>query len=134
MSLADPLSDMLTCIRNAVAVQHKTVSMPHSKLKGEIARVMKSEGFIRDFVVEGVEGGVKKTLKIYLKYVDGYEPSIRGLQRYSKPGLRKYCGAADVPRVLGGLGVAILSTSSGVLSNKEAREKHVGGEVLCTIW
>jgi small subunit ribosomal protein S8 len=131
MSLADPLSDMLTCIRNAVAVQHKTVSMPHSKLKGEIARVMKSEGFVRDFVVEG---GFKKSLKIYLKYVDGYEPSIRGLKRYSKSGLRQYCGAEDIPRVLGGLGVAILSTSSGVISDKEAREKHVGGEVLCTIW
>jgi small subunit ribosomal protein S8 len=131
MSLADPLSDMLTCIRNAVAVQHKTVSMPHSKLKAEIARVMKSEGFVKDFVVEG---GLKKSLKLYLKYVDGYEPSIRGLQRYSKPGLRKYCGADDIPRVLGGLGVAILSTSSGIISDKEAREKHVGGEVLCTIW
>jgi len=131
MSLADPLSDMLTCIRNAVAVGHKTVSMPHSKLKGEISRVMKSEGFVRDFVVEGT---VKKSLTIYLKYVDGYEPAIRGLQRYSKPGLRKYCGAGDVPRVLGGLGVAILSTSSGILSDKEARQKNVGGEVLCTIW
>ncbi len=130
MSLADPLADMLTCIRNAVAVGHKTVSMPHSRMKGEIARVMKSEGFVRDFVVEG---GLKKTLTVYLKYM-GSEPSIRGLQRYSKSGLRKYCGAADVPRVLGGLGVAILSTSSGILSGKEAREKHVGGEVLCTIW
>jgi small subunit ribosomal protein S8 len=131
MSLADPLADMLTCIRNAVAVGHKKVSMPHSKMKGEIARVMKSEGFVKDFVVEG---GLKKTLTVYLKYMDGYEPSIRGLQRYSKSGLRKYCGASDIPRVLGGLGVAILSTSSGILSDKEAREKHVGGEVLCTIW
>ena len=131
MSLADPLADMLTCIRNAVAVGHKKVSMPHSRMKGEIVRVMKSEGFVRDFVVEG---GLKKTLTVYLKYMDGTEPSIRGLQRYSKSGLRKYCGADDVPRVLGGLGVAILSTSSGIMSDKEAREKHVGGEVLCTIW
>jgi len=98
---------------------------------GEVARVMKAEGFVRDFVVEG---GTKRSLMVYLKYVDGYEPAIRGLQRYSKPGLRKYCGADDVPRVLGGLGVAILSTSSGIMSDKEARQKHVGGEVLCTVW
>ena len=131
MSLADPLSDMLTRIRNAVAVGHEKVSMPHSKLLGEVARVMKAEGFVRDFVVEG---GSKRSLTLYLKYVDGYEPAVRGLQRYSKPGLRKYCGADDVPRVLGGLGVAILSTSSGIMSDKEARQKHVGGEVLCTVW
>ena len=131
MSLADPLSDMLTRIRNAVAVGHEKVSMPHSKLLGEVARVMKAEGFVRDFVVEG---GTKRSLTLYLKYVEGYEPAVRGLQRYSKSGLRKYCGADDVPKVLGGLGVAILSTSSGIMSDKEARQKHVGGEVLCTVW
>lgn len=131
MSLADPLSDMLTCIRNAVTVQHEKVSMPHSKLKSEVARVMKSEGYIRDYVVEG---GVKKTLKIYLKYVDNYESTIRDLQRYSRPGLRRYCAADEVPRVLGGLGLAILSTSAGVMSDRDARKKHMGGEVLCTVW
>jgi small subunit ribosomal protein S8 len=131
MSMSDPLSDLLTRVRNAVSVGHEKVSMPYSKLRGEVARVMKTEGFIRDYVVEG---GGKKTLTLYLKYIEGLEPAIRGLQRYSKPGLRKYCGSADVPRVLGGLGVAILSTSSGVMSDKEARQKHVGGEVLCTVW
>ncbi len=131
MSMSDPISDMLTRVRNAVSVGHEKVAIPHSKLKSEVARVMKSEGFIRDYVVEG---GAKKTLTLYLKYAEGLEPAIRGLKRYSKPGLRRYCGSKEVPRVLGGLGVAILSTSSGVMSDKEARQKHVGGEVLCTVW
>jgi small subunit ribosomal protein S8 len=131
MSLSDPLADMLTRVRNAVAVGHEKVSMPSSKLKGDIARVMKSEGFIRDYVVEG---SLKKTLTLYLKYYNGCEPAIRGLERYSKQGLRKYSGAEDIPKVLGGLGVAVLSTSSGIMSDKEARKKHVGGEVLCKIW
>lgn len=131
MSLSDPLADMLTRMRNSIAVGHEKVSMPSSKLKGEVARVMKTEGLIKDYVVEGA---VQKTLTIYLKYLDGYEPTIRGLKRYSKQGLRKYCGAEEIPKVLGGLGVAILSTSSGIMSDKEARKKHVGGEVLCTVW
>jgi small subunit ribosomal protein S8 len=131
MSLSDPLADMLTRMRNAIAVGHEKVSMPSSKLKGEVARVMKTEGLIRDYVVEGA---VQKTLTVYLKYLDGYEPTIRGLKRFSKQGLRKYSGADEIPKVLGGLGVAILSTSSGIMSDKEAREKHVGGEVLCTVW
>jgi len=131
MSLSDPLADMLTRMRNAIAVGHEKVSMPSSKLKGEVARVMKTEGLIRDYVVEGA---VQKTLTIYLKYLDGYEPTIRGLKRFSKQGLRKYSGADEIPKVLGGLGVAILSTSSGIMSDKEARKKHVGGEVLCTVW
>jgi len=131
MSLSDPLADMLTRMRNSIAVGHEKVAMPYSKLKGEVARVMKSEGLIRDFVVEGT---LKKTLTIYLKYYNGSEPTIRGLKRYSKQGLRKYSGADEIPKVLGGLGVAILSTSSGIMSDKEARQKHVGGEVLCTVW
>ena len=125
------MSDMLTRVRNAVAVGRDQVSMPGSRLKAEIARVMKAEGYIRDFVMDG---GVKKTLTIHLRYGERRDPAIRGLSRCSKSGLRRYCGADDVPRVLGGLGTAILSTSGGVMSDKEARAKHAGGEILCTIW
>ncbi len=131
MSAGDPLSDMLTRVRNAVATGHERVSMPESKLKVEIARVMKTEGYIRDYVVDG---SGKRTLTVYLRYGEGLEPSIRGLKRVSKPGLRQYCGAGDIPRVLGGLGIAILSTSAGVMTDKEARAKHTGGEILCTVW
>lgn len=131
MSIGDPLSDMLTRIRNAVAVGRENVSMPGSKLIVEVARVMKSEGYIQGYVQEG---DVKKTLTLNLKYSEQMEPSIRGLARYSKSGLRKYSGASDIPRVLGGLGISILSTSSGVMSDREARAKHTGGEILCTVW
>jgi len=132
MSLSDPIADMLTRIRNAHMAGHEVVEVPHSKLKGEITRVLKREGYINDYVVEG---GVKKTLRLYLKYTgDESEPAIRGLKRESKLGLRSYVGADDVPQILGGLGIAILSTSSGIMTDREAREKHVGGEVLCSIW
>jgi len=110
---------------------HEVVEVPHSKLKGEITRVLKREGYINDYVVEG---GVKKTLRLYLKYTGENEPAIRGLQRESKLGLRSYVAADEVPQILGGLGIAILSTSSGIMTGREAREKHVGGEVLCSIW
>jgi len=111
---------------------HEVVEVPHSKLKGEITRVLKREGYINDYVVEG---SAKKTLRLYLKYTgDESEPAIRGLKRESKLGLRSYVGADDVPKVLGGLGIAVLSTSSGIMTDREAREKHVGGEVLCSIW
>jgi len=129
--IGDPLSDMLTRIRNAVATGAQSVTMPGSSLKAEVARVMKAEGYIRDYLLEG---DVKKTLTLHLRYGEGLESSIRGLKRVSKSGLRRYCSADDLPRVLGGLGTAILSTSAGVMSDKEAKAKHTGGEILCTVW
>lgn len=129
--ISDPLSDMLTRIRNAVANGAQNVTMPGSRLKAEVARVMKAEGYIDDYLMEGQ---LKKTLTIHLRYGKGLEPSIRGLKRVSKSGLRRYCSAEDLPRVLGGLGTAIMSTSAGVMSDKEAKARHTGGEILCTIW
>ncbi len=131
MSLSDPIADMLTRVRNAHSAGLDTAEMPHSNLKNEISRVLKKEGFITDYIVEG---GHKKILRIYLKYVADHEPAIRGLKRESRPGLRKYVAADKVPKVLGGLGMAVLSTSSGVMTDKEARKQSVGGEVLCSVW
>ena len=132
MSWSDPIADMLTRVRNAQKAAHETVEMPFSRLKGEVAGVLKREGFIADYAIEG--GPVKKSLKLILKYTEEREPVIRGLKRESRPGLRHYVAAAKVPRVLGGQGVAVLSTSAGVLTDQEARGRGVGGEVLCTIW
>jgi small subunit ribosomal protein S8 len=123
---------MLTRIRNANSKAHDTVEIPHSNLKGEVARILKKEGYIRDYTTEG-HGG-KRTLRVYLKYIDEEEPVIQGLKRVSKPGLRQYVGADEIPRVLRGMGIAIMSTSSGILTGKEARKRHVGGEVLCYVW
>ena len=131
MSRSDQISDMLTRIRNAYSAGHDIVEMPCSRLKGEIARVLKREGFITDHVVEG---GGKKTLRVYLKYTDDREAAIRGLRRESRPGLREYVSADKVQGVLGGLGVGILSTSSGVMSDREARKRRLGGEYLCSVW
>jgi len=131
MSLTDPIADMLTRIRNAHRADHEVVELPHSRVKEEIARVLKREGYVRDFVVEG---GARKTLRVYLKYNEDREPAIRGMRRESKSGRRTYAGRDALPRVLGGLGVAVLSTSSGIMTAKEARTKGVGGEVLCSIW
>ena len=132
MSIADPVSDMLTRVRNAVSTGKTRVGMPSSKLKVEVARVMKDEGFIRDYAIEDVEG--KKTLTLFLRYGARRTPAIRGLRRISKPGLRKYSRASELPRILGGLGVAIVSTSQGLMTDKEARAKNAGGELLCAIW
>lgn len=132
MSIADPLSDMLTRIRNAVDTGKSSVSMPGSKLKNEVARVLKAEGFVQDFAEETVDG--KSTLTVFLRYGARRTPAIRGLRRLSKPGLRKYSRAADLPRILGGMGVAIVSTSQGLMTDKEARAKNAGGELLCAIW
>lgn len=129
MSLSDPIADMLTRIRNAYIAGLDIVEVPHSKLKGEITRILKKEGYITDYVIE-----TKKILRIYLKYTLPHEPAIRGLKRASKPSLRKHVKAEKVPVILGGLGVAVLSTSSGVITDKEARKRHVGGEVLCWVW
>ena len=132
MVLTDPIADMLTRIRNANMAEKKNVQMPHSKMKSEIARLLKSEGFIKDYTMENEEG--KSILKLFLKYTVEREPIIQGLRRISKPSCRKYVTSSEVPRVLGGIGVAILSTSSGVMTDNEARKQNVGGEVLCYIW
>ena len=129
--IGDPIADMLTRIRNAVAIGRDQVTMPGSKLKADVARVMKTEGYIKDFHMDW-EG--KKTLTVHLRYSERMEPAIRGLKRVSKSGLRRYSASADIPRVLDGLGTAILSTSAGVMSDKEAKAKHTGGEILCSVW
>jgi small subunit ribosomal protein S8 len=133
MSMTDPISDMLTRIRNAQLVGHSEVSMPASKLKASIAQVLKDEGYIEDFAVREKGGDVaKKELAIGLKYYAG-RPVIERLERVSKPGLRVYKGRNDIPKVLNGLGVAILSTSRGVMTDRKARADGVGGEVLCIV-
>lgn len=133
MVLTDPIADMLTRIRNANMAEKKVVQMPHSKMKSEIARLLKSEGFIKDYTMEKSESG-KSVLNVFLKYNVDREPIIQGLRRISKPSCRKYVASDEVPRVLGGIGVALLSTSSGVMTDGEAREQKVGGEVLCYVW
>ena len=130
MSMHDPIADMLTRIRNAQLVGHTEVSMPASQLKSAIARVLKDEGYIEDFATR--ENGAKKELAIALKYYAG-RPVIERIERVSKPGLRVYKGRNDIPRVMNGLGVAILSTSRGVMTDRKARADGVGGEVLCIV-
>ncbi len=130
MSMSDPISDMLTRIRNAQMVGHTEVSMPASRLKAAIAQVLKDEGYIEDFALR--EAGPKKELRIGLKYYAG-QPVIERLERVSKPGLRVYKGRDDIPKVMNGLGVAILSTSRGVMTDRKARADGVGGEILCIV-
>ena len=128
----DPIADMLTRIRNANMVSHETVEIPSSKLKVELAKLLKSEGFISDYSVKDV--GKFKVLQIVLKYDEKRKPVISKLQRISKPGLRTYCKAKNLPKVLGGMGVAIVSTSKGLLTDRKARKENIGGEVLCYIY
>ena len=130
MSMSDPIADMLTRIRNAQMVGHTEVAMPASRLKASIAKVLKDEGYIEDFALR--DNGAKKELRIGLKYYAG-RPVIERLERVSKPGLRVYRGRDDIPRVMNGLGVAILSTSRGVMTDRKARADGVGGEVLCIV-
>lgn len=132
MTMTDPIADMLSRIRNANNAYHDSVSMPSSKLKVNIATILKQEGYITDFTVEDARVG--KTLKIDLKYGPSRERSIAGLRRVSKPGLRIYAKSNNLPKVLGGLGVAIISTSHGLLTDRQAHEKGVGGEVLAYVW
>ena len=132
MTMTDPVADMLTRLRNANSAYHEDVSMPFSKLKSNIAEILKTEGYITGWSVEDAEVG--KTLLLDLKFGPNRERSIAGLRRVSKPGLRVYAKSTNLPRVLGGLGVAILSTSSGLLTDKQAAKKGVGGEVLAYIW
>jgi len=138
MSMSDPIADMLVRIRNAQTVGHAEVIMPASRLKASIAQVLKQEGYIEDFALrdkggpDGKDGGTKKELRIGLKYYAG-KPVIERLERVSKPGLRVYRGRDDIPRIMNGLGVAILSTSRGVMTDRKARADGVGGEVLCIV-
>jgi|ERR1051326_7532926 small subunit ribosomal protein S8 len=133
MSVTDPIADMLTCIRNACQARHRRTDVPFSNLKLEIAKVMLREHFIQNFkVVE--DDAAKKKIRIYLKYDDKESPVIGGLRRVSTPGRRVYVPKDQLPRVLGGLGTAVLSTSRGVITDKESRREGVGGEVLCYIW
>lgn len=134
MTMTDPIADMLTRLRNANQAYHDSASMPSSKIKVGIAEILKSEGYISSYEVSDNENSVGKTLKITLKYGDSRERSIVGLKRISKPGLRVYVGKDNVPRVLRGLGIAILSTSQGLLTDREARKKGIGGEVLCYVY
>ena len=131
--MTDPISDMLTRIRNANTAKHDTVDVPASKIKTEIARILLDEGYIKAYEI--VEDGVVKTIKITLKYgADKNQKVISGLKRISKPGLRVYAGVENMPKVLGGLGIAIISTNKGIVTDKEARAMNVGGEVLAFVW
>ena len=132
MTMTDPIADMLTRLRNANSAYHDTVSMPSSKLKVNIAEMLKSEGYIAGYEVTDAEVG--KTLTLSLKYGAKRQRAIQGLRRISKPGLRVYAKSTNLPKVLGGLGVAILSTSSGLLTDKQAESRGVGGEVLAYVW
>ena len=132
MQITDPIADMLTRIRNAGAARHATVEVPASKMKKAIAQILLDEGYIKAYEI--VEDGVQGTIKITLKYTANREKAISGLRRVSKPGLRVYAGADELPRVLKGLGIAIVSTSKGVMTDKKARELHIGGEVLAFVW
>ncbi|WP_010529001.1 30S ribosomal protein S8 [Lentibacillus jeotgali] len=132
MVMTDPIADMLTRIRNANMVRHEKLELPASKLKKEIADILKREGFVRDY--EFIEDNKQGVLRIFMKYGSNEEKVITGIKRISKPGLRVYAKADEVPRVLNGLGIAIVSTSNGVLSDKEARSQAVGGEVLAYVW
>ena len=132
MSMSDPLADMLTRIRNAVMVKFESVEMPSSTIKVDIAKVLKEEGYIRDYRV--TDDSVQGVLKVDLKYGSDSESAITGIKRVSKPGLRKYAKANAIPKVLNGLGIAIVSTSKGVVTDKTARTLNSGGEIICEVW
>lgn len=131
MNVTDPIADMLTRIRNGVNARHDIVEIPASKIKVEIAKILKNEGFITSYVVSG---DVRKTIKVVLKYGPNDEKIITNLKRISKPGLRVYADVANIPRVLNGLGIALMSTSEGIMTDKTARKKQIGGEVLAYVW
>ncbi len=132
MVLTDPVADMITRIRNASSVKHESVDIPCSKLKVEVARILKEEGYIREYKV--IEDDKQGILRIYLKYGPNKEKVLSGIKRISKPGLRVYANKEEIPRVLGGLGIAILSTSQGVMTDRAARKSNIGGEVICYVW
>jgi small subunit ribosomal protein S8 len=132
MSFTDPIADMLTRIRNASSARHEKVVVPRSRLKIRIAEVLKAEGYIKDFVLH--EDDKQGAITVLLKYGPDREPAISDIKRVSKPGLRRYVPTTEIPRVLNGLGIAILSTSHGVMVDREARKQKVGGELICTVW
>ena len=132
MTVSDPIADMLTRIRNAIMARHDSVVIPASKMKLSIARILKEEGFVNDYEV--VRGKPHRVIKIYLKYLGDNQPAISGLKRVSKPGLRVYVQKKEIPRVYGGLGIAIVSTSGGVRTGQQAWHQGAGGELLCYIW
>jgi small subunit ribosomal protein S8 len=134
MTMTDPIADMLTRLRNANQAYHDAVSMPYSKLKAGVAEILQQEGYITSWRVEDTEGEVGKTLVLTLKFGQNRERSIAGIRRISKPGLRVYAKHTGLPKVLGGLGVAIISTSQGLLTDRQANQKGVGGEVLAYVW
>ncbi|GAA1707232.1 30S ribosomal protein S8 [Propioniferax innocua] len=135
MTMTDPIADMLTRLRNANQAFHDETTMPHSKIKAGIAEILREEGYISDYeVADAAEGEVGKTLKITLKYGQNRERSIAGVRRISKPGLRVYAKSTALPKVLGGLGIAIISTSQGLLTDRDANSRSVGGEVLAYVW
>jgi small subunit ribosomal protein S8 len=132
MSTSDPIADMLTRVRNAIAARHPKVDVPASRLKTDIARILKEEGYITNYKL--VEEGVRKAIRIYLKYTPGNMPVISRIERVSRPGCRVYSGSKEIPRVLGGLGISIVTTPKGVMTGAAARTTGVGGEVLCQVW
>ena len=132
MSMSDPIADMLTRIRNAGSARHETVDVPNSKMKKAIAEILLEEGYIKSFQL--IDDGTQGVIRVTLKYLPGKEKAIQGLRRVSKPGLRVYAGADELPQVLRGLGIAIISTSKGIMTDKKARAQHVGGEVLAFVW
>ena len=132
MQITDPIADMLTRIRNAGSARHETVDIPNSKMKKAIAEILLEEGYIKSFQL--IDDGTQGVIRVTLKYPPGKEKAIQGLRRVSKPGLRVYAGADELPQVLRGLGIAIISTSKGIMTDKKARAQHVGGEVLAFVW
>jgi small subunit ribosomal protein S8 len=134
MTMTDPIADMLTRIRNGNVAMQDSVRMPSSKLKEALAGILRREGYIADFQISDQSAGPGRTLEIVIKYSSDRTPTISGIKRVSKPGLRVYTKADRLPRVLGGLGVAVLSTSQGLMTDREARERRMGGEVLCYVW
>jgi small subunit ribosomal protein S8 len=132
MNTTDPIADMLTRIRNASSARHRELTFPSSRVKREIARILAEEGFIDSW--DTSQNGVQEMLNVHLKYVEGRTPVVSGLKRISKPGLRVYARKTEIPRVLGGLGLAILSTSRGIMTGQQARKLNLGGEVLCYVW
>lgn len=132
MQITDPIADMLTRIRNAGSARHETVDIPNSKMKKAIAEILLEEGYIKSFQL--IDDGTQGVIRVTLKYLPGKEKAIQGLRKVSKPGLRVYAGADELPQVLRGLGIAIISTSKGIMTDKKARAQHVGGEVLAFVW
>lgn len=132
MTPSDPIADMLTRVRNALRARHQKVDVPSSKMKMELARILKEEGYILNFKM--AEEGVQKTIRIYLKYTPSNQPAISTINRVSRPGCRVYVGSKEIPRVLGGLGINILTTPRGLMTGRNARKENVGGELICQIW